>query len=88
MNAVRILLVRTHISGFQTENPRLRVLLLPVLPGGFDQGKGLESCPGFGTGDRLGENLRPETSRLLIVKQNVGSVQLARNTKRVTLTIE
>ena len=43
----RVLIVGAQISGFQTENQRLRVLLLPVPPGGFDQRKGLESRSGL-----------------------------------------
>jgi hypothetical protein len=32
--------------------------------------------------------LRPEASCLVVVEQDIGSVKLARNSKRVTLSVE
>jgi len=77
IDSVRISVVVAGVPGIQAQNQRIRMLLLPTPPGGFNDGKGLQDGSRLEPSDGLPQNLGPETSRLVIVKQHIGFVELA-----------
>ncbi len=88
IDSVGISVVVAGVSRIQAQNQRMRMLLLPTPPGGFNHRKGLQGRSRLRSGHRLGQNLGPKTSRLVIVKQHIVFVELAGDPECVTLALD
>ena len=57
------------------------MFLLPLFPGSDRRREGGKFCPGHGAGHSAPFHLEPERFRLVVIHEDVGTVQEARNTE-------